>query len=67
MNISDQLPPAEEQKRGESIVALLRLKQARDSNGKRFKPARYETTGGTKTALGLFRTLAPFFTQEGEK
>lgn len=47
----------EETNRGLEIARVLCLKIARDSNGKRFKPDRYNTTHGTKTALGLFRTL----------
>ena len=47
----------EEIKRGVEIARVLKLKVAKDSNGKRYKPDRYDTTHGTKTALGLFRTL----------
>jgi hypothetical protein len=64
MNISDQLTEEEEKKRGEAIVLVLALKEARDiESGKRFNPPRYHTEHGTKTALGLFRTLAPFYTK----
>lgn len=56
----DALTEREEIARGEKLVALLGLKEARDQHGKKFSPARYHTaTHGTKTALGLFRTLSP--------
>jgi len=43
---------AEEAKRGEEIARRLSLKPLKE-----FNPVRYETTGGNKTALGLFRTM----------
>ena len=51
------LTEAEQNARGQEIARVLQLKPARDDHGKRFKPERYNTTHGTKTALGLFRTL----------
>lgn len=54
---TEQLTEAEQTARGQEIARVLQLKHARDQNGKRYKPERYNTTHGTKTALGLFRTL----------
>jgi hypothetical protein len=54
---SDAEINSEEIKKGEEIVRLLQLKLVRDENNKRFNPERYNTTHGTKTALGLYRTL----------
>lgn len=48
---------------GEEIARVLHLKQARDDMGRRYKPARYETTHGSKTAIGLSRTMASLFEQ----
>lgn len=56
-NPLDSIPETTEQERGEHLANLLYLKQAKDTNGKRFTPARYDTAWGTKTALGLFRSL----------
>jgi hypothetical protein len=52
---------AEEIRKGEEIARLLQLKPAKGENRRRFSPERYETSHGTKTALGLYRTLCPFF------
>ena len=49
---------------GENLAKVLRLKIARDDKGKRYKPERYATTWGNKTALGLFETVARIM--EGE-
>ena len=35
----------------------LMLRAARDENGKRFTPARWQTSWGTKTAEGVFRSV----------
>lgn len=56
-----RLTEAEETERGNEIVELLHLKQCRDDNGKRYNPPRYDTRHGTKTALGLYRTLWMFY------
>jgi hypothetical protein len=53
-------------KSGAEIARILQLKPARDDQHKRYKPERYETTHGTKTALGLFRTLEQFYTHRTE-
>ena len=50
------LTEAEQTARGQEIARVLQLKPARD-NGRRYKPERFNTTHGTKTALGLYRTL----------
>lgn len=42
---------------GMQLVELLNLKQARDNDGRRFTPPRYNTTYGTKTAIGLYLTI----------
>ena len=56
-----------EYKSGAEIALLLQLKPARDERtGKRYIPDRYETTHGTKTALGLFRTLEQFYIHRTE-
>jgi hypothetical protein len=44
---------AEELKRGELLAEVLGLKQIRSGDEK----GRYRTTWGTKTALGLYRTV----------
>ncbi len=41
---------------GQEIADLLYLKPLTE-----FTPVRYETTGGTKTAIGLYRTLEQYF------
>lgn len=53
--IQTDISEAEETKRGELIALVLGLKPSkayRNSN-----PVRYETEWGTKTPLGLFRTI----------
>jgi len=57
MNTIEGIPEDEQAARGREIARVLQLKPARDGNRKRYTPERYETTHGTKTALGLFRTL----------
>lgn len=42
----------EETKRGERIAEVLKL---RFDLGEDYKPARYKTTVGNKTALGIYR------------
>lgn len=61
-----QLTEAEETARGQKLVELLALKKSTqtDSQNRRFDPPRYETAWGTKTALGLFRSIAAVM--EGE-
>lgn len=46
-----------EQKIGEALVGVLNLKQVRDEDGEHYNPPRYELEGGTKTAIGVYRTL----------
>ena len=50
--IFNGLTEAEETRRGELLADVLNLKPH-----KKFTPPRYETKWGTKTALGLFRTI----------
>lgn len=60
----DTLTEDQERQIGEEIARLLHLKEARHpETGKRYAPARYETTHGSETALGLARTLAGVFLQ----
>jgi hypothetical protein len=54
---------AEEIRKGEEIAKILQLKPAKEG-GKAFSPARWQTEHGTKTALGLYRTLNPFFNRQ---
>lgn len=61
--MSQVLTEEQETERGAELVRVLQLKPAKDSNGKRWKPDRYETTHGNKTALGLFRTLEHIITK----
>jgi hypothetical protein len=61
--MSQILTEQQEQERGIEIARVLELKFAKDSNGKRWKPDRYYTTHGNKTALGLFRTLEHIITK----
>ena len=60
MTATEDTPENEQAARGREIARVLQLKPARDDNRKRYNPERYETTHGTKTALGLFRTLEHF-------
>lgn len=46
---------------GQKLIELLHLKQATDDNGKRYNPPRYNTSFGTKTALGLALTVERIF------
>lgn len=55
---STALTEAEETARGVELVRVLELSEARDYDRKRYSPPRYATTHGTKTALGIFRTVA---------
>ncbi len=48
---------------GKQLVLMLNLKQVKDQHGKAFNPPRYQTEYGTKTAIGLFRTIAPMILQ----
>ena len=60
----DTLTEDQERQIGEEIARILQLKEVRHpETGKRYTPARYETTHGSKTALGLARTLAGVFLQ----
>jgi len=57
------LTEAEETVRGEKLVVLLKLKEARQTElysnrTSRYNPPRYYTAWGTKTALGAFRSIA---------
>lgn len=61
--MSQEITEEQETERGLEIVRVLQLKPAKDSKGKRWKPDRYETTHGNKTALGLFRTLEYIITK----
>lgn len=50
----------EETKRGEILVRVLGLREAKQETAQgrlSFDPVRYGTEGGTKTALGVFRTV----------
>lgn len=53
-----ELTAEQRTERGENLAKVLRLKIARDDKGNRYKPERYATTWGTKTALGLFDSVA---------
>jgi len=60
VNGTFEISEAEEARRGEMIVQLLNLREAKQetAHGKlSFDPPRYSTEVGTKTALGLFRTM----------
>lgn len=62
------LTEAEETARGTELVRVLNLREAKQetAQGKlSFDPPRYSTDGGTKTALGIFRTVAAIV--EGSK
>lgn len=59
-----ELSTEQKTERGENLAEMLRLKIARDDKGNRYKPERYATTWGTKTALGLFNSVARIM--EGE-
>lgn len=48
----------EEARRGQLLADALGLKSVRNQHGAHFDPPRYQTNWGTKTALGLFRTVA---------
>lgn len=55
-----KLTEAEETKRGAILASMLSLKEAKQetAHGKLpFDPPRYSTEWGTKTALGLFRSI----------
>lgn len=58
MTTKTQLTESEETKRGELLAQVLELKPCKLDNGERLDPPRYHTKWGTKTALGLFRTVA---------
>lgn len=60
-----ELTTEQKTERGENLAKVLRLKIARDDNGERYKPERYETTWLNKTALGLFESVARIM--EGEQ
>lgn len=58
--IINGLSEAEETKRGELLVSFLKLKESKQetAHGKiSFDPPRYSTEWGTKTALGIFRSI----------
>lgn len=57
-HMPNQLTEAQETERGEALVRVMRLKECRDDDGKKYSPPRYELAGwGNKTALGVFRTV----------
>lgn len=60
MPISEQ----EETRRGEILVRVLKLKESKRKRG--MIPPRYDTTYGTKTALGLFRVVQGIVTGDYE-
>jgi hypothetical protein len=65
-NTLDTIPESVEIERGEKLVALLHLKEAKQcrvtgkpgSGYESYNPPRYHTEWGTKTALGVFRSIA---------
>lgn len=59
MNIQIELTEAEEARRGALLAEILQLKRQRKA------PHPWNTTWGTKTDLGLFRTIARIV-QDGE-
>lgn len=63
MPYPDYNTPEEQEmiRKGGEIARILQLKIARNEFGKRYVPERYDTKHGTKTALGVYRTLEPFF------
>ena len=52
-----EITEEEEFLRGCEIARVLKLKYVKDSNGKHYDPKRFDTTHGTKTILGLYRTV----------
>ena len=54
--LTDRLSEDEERRRGKLIATILRLRVIRKENGGDFSEL-YRTEWGTKTALGLFRTM----------
>jgi len=67
----EALTEEQEQKIGESLVKRFNLKEAKTGNHPRslksYDPPRYFTDYGTKTALGIARTVAAVFIQELSK
>ena len=53
-----ELTTEQKTERGQRIAQFLSLKPAKDGDGKRYKPERYHTKWHTKTALGLFESIA---------
>jgi hypothetical protein len=52
------LTPEQQAARGLELAELLHLKQARDPRtGQHYTPARYDTSYGTKSAMGLYATV----------
>lgn len=59
MNNPSELSEAEETRRGELLIEMLGLKPVgRNHHEWGMSPPRYNTTWGTKTALGLFRSVS---------
>lgn len=52
------LTEQEEKIIGQKLVTLLSLKPATNYDKEKYPEPRYQTEFGTKTALGLFRTIA---------
>lgn len=42
---------------GYKLVEILNLKQVKDNDGHFYNPPRYNTSYGTKTAIGLYLTV----------
>jgi hypothetical protein len=62
--LGEQLDDDKAESIGQKIVHLLRLNTnhvAKDDNGKRYRPERYHTEWGTKTACGIARCVASIF------
>ena len=54
VNGREELIEAEERRRGELLAEVLRLRKCRGSTD---CESRYQTTWGSKTVLGLYRTV----------
>lgn len=63
--MSKPLTEQEETRRGELIVEMLHLVPTKPIRGESWTDVRYLTKHGTKTALGLFRSIKRIV-EEGE-
>lgn len=64
MKITDEIVGQSDADKGQKLIELLNLRQVKDADGNRYNPPRYNTSYGTKTAIGLYLTIQRIMQEE---